>query len=131
MSPAPVRLVPDPGPRAHLDIENQYLSLQVQTQNLILTFLCILDRFFFFSLLFMNFFFGAVSSMSFFISTSFILRLSRVLSTWGGGQYLTFLHQSVGGGVQCVIQVCLICYLRPDVVVEALDEAGDDPHCGQ
>lgn len=71
--------------------------------------------------------------MSFFISTSFILRLSRVLSTWGGGGY-SILHQSVEGAAVhdiSLIQVCLICYLRPDVVVEALDETRNDPHCGQ
>lgn len=48
------------------------------------TFLCILDRFFFLSLLVMNFFFGAAASMSFFISTSLILRLSSVRSSWRG-----------------------------------------------
>lgn len=48
----------------------------------LLTFLCILERFFFLSLFVMNFFLGAVDSRSFFTSTSLILRLSRVRSTW-------------------------------------------------
>jgi len=49
----------------------------------VLTFLCILDSFFLFSLLFMNLFLGAVSSMSFFIWTSLILRPISVFSSWG------------------------------------------------
>uniref|UniRef100_A0A0E9WK66 Uncharacterized protein n=1 Tax=Anguilla anguilla TaxID=7936 RepID=A0A0E9WK66_ANGAN len=46
-------------------------------------FLCILDRFFLFSLKVMNFFLGATASASFLTSTSFILRHRRVFSTSG------------------------------------------------
>ena len=84
----------------------------------------------------MNFFFGAVASMSFFISTSLILRLSRVRSTWGGGLLMSALLPTWS----CVVDVCgkldvvwvhSILYLRPDVVVEALDETRNDPHSRQ